>query len=346
VIKNGVSGAEAEAAVDQAATDAESENRGLDTAADLLEQGIEVTSGHEEIAVEDGGVRVSKDSDNEDNEATEAKHKRRKKMSKDCNSREADFLSRFACTTKCRRKIWDLFFENNTKCEWSKSICNQETQRFSGQLIYPQNTLYHALPGTRCCDNCDPQLFRVEHVKLDKVLGLKRGRKRAMVEELAAAIRTGLLDWREDYLLDAIYPGTTTISAGTVLGDDVIEQLMKERIESPTDLRRHTRWPLGFERSTSELSQHGAALFQKLSSIYEAYDATVEAEQLRIASLPPAGSVIPPASFYGGSKTRRTTRNGRKGAVTGDDNDYVERDRKGTAEVTSTRRSSRLIRGG
>jgi superfamily II DNA/RNA helicase len=117
VIKNGVSGAEAEAAVDQAATDAESENRGLDTAADLLEQGIEVTSGHEEIAVEDGGVRVSKDSDNEDNEATEAKHKRRKKMSKDCNSREADFLSRFACTTKCRRKIWDLFFENNTKCE-------------------------------------------------------------------------------------------------------------------------------------------------------------------------------------------------------------------------------------
>ncbi|KAJ7796711.1 P-loop containing nucleoside triphosphate hydrolase protein [Mycena olivaceomarginata] len=281
VIKNGISEAETKVAVDHAATDAESENRGLDAVAELLEQGIEVTSGHEEIAVEEGGIRVSKDSDNEDDETAEVKHKRRNKMSIECNSREADFLSRFACTTKCRRKIWDLFFENNTK----------------QQLFYPENTTYQPLPGTRCCDNCDPHLFEVEKVKIDKILGLKRGRKKAMMPELATAIRTGLMDWREEYLLDAIYPGTTIISAGTVLGDAVIEQLTKERIEEGADLRRHTRWPLGFRGSTSELSEHGITLFQKLLSIYEVYDAAVEAERLRIASLPPAGSVISAASF-------------------------------------------------
>ncbi|KAJ7869594.1 P-loop containing nucleoside triphosphate hydrolase protein [Mycena olivaceomarginata] len=159
VIKKGVSEDEIETAVSEAAQDGESENRGLDVVADLLDQGIEITSGHEEVLVGEGGVRAGTGSDDEDGEAVEIKHKRRKKMSKECNSHEADFLSRYTCTTACRRKVWDLFFQNNSK----------------EQLKFPDNTTYQPLHGIRCCDNCEPRLFEVEEIKLDKIPGLKRG---------------------------------------------------------------------------------------------------------------------------------------------------------------------------
>ncbi|KAJ7864340.1 P-loop containing nucleoside triphosphate hydrolase protein [Mycena leptocephala] len=308
VIKNGVSETDIEAAVGDAANDAELENRGLDTAADLLDQGIELTSGHEEAVVGEGGNRASKDSDEEDGDGGEVKHKRRKKQSKECNSREADFLSRFACTTKCRRKIWDLFFDNDSKA-------------------------YQPLPGMRCCDNCEPRLFEVEDIALDKVPGLRRRRKKEMDKELANLIRVELMDWREGYLLDEIYPGTTIISAGTVLGDDVIEQLVKQRVEEPRDLRRQTRWALGFQDSTFELSNHGEALFRKLQSIYEAHDTTVEAERKRIANLPPITSEIKAASFYAGT-TRRTRNTPR------DDDGYMEPSSRGRGEGV-VRRSGR-----
>ncbi|KAF8141067.1 hypothetical protein K438DRAFT_1911309 [Mycena galopus ATCC 62051] len=272
VIKNGVSEEEIEAAVGDAAQDTESENRGLDMDVDLLlNEGIELTSGHKEVVFGEGGIWAGKDSDEEDGNTSEVKHKRRKKQSKECNSREADFLSQFACTKKCRRKIWDLFFDNDLK------------------------------DRTRCCDNCEPQLFEVEEIKLDKIPSLKRGRKKEMDKELAELIKTELMDWREDYLLDEIYSETTIISAGTVLGDVVIEQLVKERIEAPQELRRHTRWTFGFQGSTLELSDHGEALFRKLQSIYEAHDTAVKAKHEQIVNLPPLTSKIATASFYAGT---------------------------------------------
>ncbi|KAJ6579358.1 hypothetical protein B0H10DRAFT_2198744 [Mycena sp. CBHHK59/15] len=305
VMKNRVSEEEIEVAVGEAAQHAESENRGLDVAADLLEEGIELTYGREEVLVGEGGVRAGADSDDDDGETAQVKHKRRKKLSKECNSREADFLSRFVCTTKCRRKVWDLFFENDSK----------------EQLKFPENTTYQRLLGTRCCDNCEPHLFEIELIKLDKIPGLKRGRKKEMNGELANSIRAGLMDWRENYLLEAIYPGTTIISPGTVLGDDVIEQLVRERVEAAPDLRRYTRWAFGFQGSTSDLSAYGEALFRELQKIYEGHDATVEAEREQIANLPPVGSEIAPASFYAGT-TRRTRSTARREPH--DDDDYEE----------------------
>jgi hypothetical protein len=86
VIKNGVSGAEAEAAVDQAATDAESENRGFGYCSRFIGAGNSSNIWTRGDCGRGWWVWVSKDSDNEDSEATEAKHKRRKKMSKDCKA--------------------------------------------------------------------------------------------------------------------------------------------------------------------------------------------------------------------------------------------------------------------
>jgi hypothetical protein len=50
-------------------------------------------------------------------------------------------------------------------------------------------------------------------------------KKRKLSEGQEDAIQEGLRDWQEDVLLDAVYPGTTSISAETVLGNDVIEGL-------------------------------------------------------------------------------------------------------------------------
>ncbi|KAJ7803225.1 P-loop containing nucleoside triphosphate hydrolase protein [Mycena olivaceomarginata] len=291
VLKNGVTELDVELGINTASKDAESENRGTEEATDLALQGIEVTTGLEEVSVTGGGIRVSKDSDEEDGEPEEVKHKRRKKLSKDANSREARFLSRFVVTKKCRRKIWDEFFQNALKL----------------QLVFPENTLYQPLPGERCCDNCEPRLFEVEKIKFDKLLELKRGRKKEMPSQLVDAIRNGLMDWREDYLLDQIYPDTVTISPSTVLGDDVIEQLTKEHVETGIQLRRQTRWFLGFQNSTTDLTVHGSALLEKLQNIYDEYDAQVQAEEEHIANLPPPATLTP-AAFYGPPSTIRRTR--------------------------------------
>jgi hypothetical protein len=115
------------------------------------------------------------------------------------------------------------------------------------------------------------------------------------------------MDWREDYLLDQIYPDTVTISPSTVLGDDVIEQLTKERVETGIQLRRQTRWFLSFQNSTTDLTVHGSALLEKLQNIYDEYDAQVQAGEEHIANLPPPATLTP-AAFYGSSSTIRRTR--------------------------------------
>lgn len=78
IIKNGVTESEVELSVNTALSNAESGNCGTEETAALSIQGIEVAAGLEEVSVTDGGVRVSKDSDDEDADVTEAKHRRRK----------------------------------------------------------------------------------------------------------------------------------------------------------------------------------------------------------------------------------------------------------------------------
>jgi hypothetical protein len=116
VIKNGTKAAEIELAVQEAADDAQAENRG-DEAEEVLEQnGIEVTQGNEQVLVNDGGVRVEQDSEPEDDPQEKPKH--RKKFTKsDTNTLEARYLTLFACAARCLRVIWDEFFGNDKKRE-------------------------------------------------------------------------------------------------------------------------------------------------------------------------------------------------------------------------------------
>ena len=56
VIKNGIKEAEVDSAVQEAADDAQAENHGEDEREVLEQNGIEVTSGNEQVLVNDGGV--------------------------------------------------------------------------------------------------------------------------------------------------------------------------------------------------------------------------------------------------------------------------------------------------
>jgi hypothetical protein len=140
-------------------------------------------------------------------------------------------------------------------------------------------------------------LFPIEKVTLDKIPGLKRGKKKKLDEKLAEAVREGLVVWRDRELLDAVYPRTVSIPGAFVLGDDVIEQLVNcgERIESEQELRQHTRWSLGLA-NPSGLTNPGEMLLAKLQGIYGEYDTKLEADRTRRARIPPT---ITPESFYG-----------------------------------------------
>lgn len=81
----------------------------------------------------------------------------------------------------------------------------------------------------------------MENILLDKVAGLKWGRKKEMLKELAKCVRSGLVDWHDNELLDKMFPGTSIIAGKTLLGDDVIEKLVAcgIRIESGEELQQH-----------------------------------------------------------------------------------------------------------
>ena len=106
VLTKGITDIEVETALAEAETEAE--NRGEEELVLLENNGIQL--------VDEGGVRLAGDSeDEEEPEQKEEKKRRRKQTKKNFNSREAKYLSLYACTTQCRRIVWDEFFGNQMK---------------------------------------------------------------------------------------------------------------------------------------------------------------------------------------------------------------------------------------
>jgi hypothetical protein len=170
------------------------------------------------------------------------------------------------------------------------------TDLCTAPLKYRENTNYKPIPNARCCDVCTPDLFPIDKITLDKIPGLKRGKKKKLDEKLAETVREGLVVWRDGELIDTLYPGTVSIPGAFVLGDDVIEQLVNcgERIENEQELRQHTRWFLGFTKPDG-LTIAGEMLIAKLQEIYMDYDAKLDADRARHARIP---ATIAPESFY------------------------------------------------
>lgn len=141
VFTKGTTDMEVEVALEAVQTEAK--NRGDEEIATLENNGIQL--------VDEGGVRIGHQSEEEDEEEKKAEKKRRRKQTKaNFNSQEAKFLSLFACTTQCRRIIWDDFFGNKTKsmCQ----IINMMSHLCS--LQQQSNSLQRQLSSAPCmaCD--------------------------------------------------------------------------------------------------------------------------------------------------------------------------------------------------
>lgn len=314
IIKNGTKEAEVEAAVQEAADDVQAENRGEDEKELLDQNGVEVTSSNEQVLVNDGGVRAEQDSEPE--EEPQDKPKRWKKFTKnDSNSLEVHYLTLFACASRCLRVIWDEFFGNakKSKCPGLNSFYlkpGTHSPLFAVQLVYPTTTTYQSIPDARCCHVCEPRLFPMENIELEKLPGLKQENKRKVSEEQESAICNDLIAWQEDELLDKIYPGTSSISEETVLGDDVIEKLASygERIETLTEMRRHVCWAIGFDENTGYSTTYGDLLLAKLQSIYAKFDDAAAAAEACLTALCAMPREVDPTNFYATSTQSRSRR--------------------------------------
>jgi hypothetical protein len=114
-----------------------------------------------------------------------------------------------------------------------------------------QLTFYAAPPisiapvGARCCDVCDPERFPVPLFEVEKIPGLKGGKKRKFPTELSDAIRTGLRKWSRDVLMLQLYPKDTgfSMTGSALLPDSTIEQIAMcgERVENLTNLQRRVQ---------------------------------------------------------------------------------------------------------
>ncbi|KAJ7106456.1 hypothetical protein C8R43DRAFT_963333 [Mycena crocata] len=209
-----------------------------------LQDGIDAVAG-QQLVVGEGGARVEQNAEEEEPEAVEAAQKKKKKRKAArvslADALEAKFLSRFACITSCRRVVWDDYFENGKKAPLNRAVP----------------------AGARCCDNCEPTQFPVELVQVEKIPGLKGGKKRKWPTALSDAIRTGLRKWSRNVLMPLLYPAEAgfSMTGSALLPDSVIEQIAmcRERVDSIDSLKCRARWNL--------MPIHGDICF-KLSSKY------------------------------------------------------------------------------
>ncbi|KAJ6622443.1 P-loop containing nucleoside triphosphate hydrolase protein [Mycena sp. CBHHK59/15] len=255
VLKDGIAEEQARLAREEAAAPQNQEGEDFIPEVD---DGLDVVAG-QAVAVGEGGVRVEQnaEAEEEDPEVTAAAQKKKKKRKaarvSHADALEARFLSRFACTTACRRIVWDDYFQNGKK-----------------------PPLVRAVPaGARCCDNCEPTKFIIELVEVEKIPGLKGGKKRKWPTELSDAIRTGLRKWSRVVLMPLLYPAAAgfSMTGSALLPDATIEQLAMcgERVDTVDKLRRRARWFL--------MSVHGTILLQALQQIFDEYDLSDAAQE-------------------------------------------------------------------
>ncbi|KAJ7429455.1 P-loop containing nucleoside triphosphate hydrolase protein [Mycena galericulata] len=162
----------------------------------------------------------------EEEEAPQAPAKRRRKgkgKSKVLSPMEKEdqrYFLEYITTTECRRIPWDKYFGNNRK----------------RRLNFP-------VPDGPCCDNCDPDAFKVETIALVGDYKLKVGRKATSSPELESAVRKKLQELREQ-IVASEYPNQHFLTGNTILADNVLDTLAKRarQVTSVDTLLQQTRW--------------------------------------------------------------------------------------------------------
>ncbi len=108
--------------------------------------------------------------------------------------------------------------------------------------------------------------------------------------------------WRETDLLEYNYPGLSSFSGRTLLGDNCIEKLVTcgELIDDYDHLQQHVRWALGEADEGVGPSDLGQQLISELVWLYKEVDAERKTqEQESYVTNTQTFEIITPATFDG-----------------------------------------------
>ncbi|KAJ7845681.1 P-loop containing nucleoside triphosphate hydrolase protein [Mycena leptocephala] len=178
------------------------------------------------------GEQMDRDAAVEPNDDTEPKAAPKRKSKKAMSAMEARdrrFLLEYIVTTNCRRIPWNKFFGNESKREFHTP--------FTLPYIVP--------PGARCCDNCSPELFPVETVRLTGGNHLKSGRRRLAkaADELIIEAKDVLQNLRNT-IAQREFPDAYIITGKILMSDEVVNSLAARvrNITSVDALSQTVRW--------------------------------------------------------------------------------------------------------
>ncbi|KAJ7177837.1 P-loop containing nucleoside triphosphate hydrolase protein [Mycena filopes] len=132
----------------------------------------------------------------------------------------ARYYLEYITTTKCRRIPWDKYFGNKHK----------------KHLNFP-------VPEGPCCDNCEPDAFKIQRIVLLGEQKLKTGRKGTSSAELEAAVRKKVEEVREE-IVATNFPNQHFLTGNVIISDDILDVLAKRArlITSVDALLQQTRW--------------------------------------------------------------------------------------------------------
>ncbi|KAJ7466660.1 P-loop containing nucleoside triphosphate hydrolase protein [Mycena galericulata] len=183
----------------------------------MAEEDLDADEAPEETEHLADGEQMDRDAAVEIQDETEqqvAPKRKSKKAMSAMEARDRRFLLEYIVTKKCRRIPWNKFFGNDSKLSLPSSVP----------------------PGTRCCDNCNPELFPVETVRLMGGSQLKSGRRRhtKLSDELAEEAKQMLIALRNS-IAKRDFPHGYIIT-GKILMSDVVIAALAPRIRDVTSV--------------------------------------------------------------------------------------------------------------
>ncbi|KAJ3766538.1 hypothetical protein FB446DRAFT_767391 [Lentinula raphanica] len=172
---------------------------------------------------------------------------RKKKIRSALEAQDRKYLSLFIATSHCRRLPWDEFFNNVAKLPF-----------------------FDRSHHIRCCDNCNPDLFLTETIKISYSFPTRAPHTTRPSDELSDAVSSALQDWRSE-AVQRYYPDQVTIVSRYLLDDEVIEKIAaRPRTVTAVNIFSHViPWRLGVER-------YGRDVVQIVSGICSLYPDSIQ----------------------------------------------------------------------
>lgn len=183
---------------------------------------------------------ISPTTENHTNPSTNHRRQvKRKKILTRIEARDRWYLLWFILTTKCRRIPWNKFYNNANK------------RKLFGHLFFQclfisvtEMSPFPAPAGAVCCDNCEPNKFRADTIKLTDPNQLQlQGRQRKSSPELFDAVKQRLEHLREE-IVSSVYGNQAIITGRNIMQDDLVNTFAERArlMVSVEAIKQRVRW--------------------------------------------------------------------------------------------------------